>query len=346
MGIPRGLFEKMIGTKSVFIIAEAGVNHNGSLQTALRLVDAAKTAGADAVKFQTWKTENVVTRNAKKAAYQLKSTAVKESQFEMLKRLELSYRDFRTIKGYCDRKKIVFLSTADEIESAAFLNGLQPMFKVGSAELTDLPFLRKLAAFNKPVLLSTGMGTIQDIKAALDALRQGGLNKKKIAILHCHSDYPTEYKDANLRAIMTIHEIFGLPVGYSDHTLGIEVTVAAVALGARIIEKHFTLNRHMAGPDHKISLTPAELKVMVTSIRHAEAALGDGIKRPSGKEEKNMPLIRKSIVAKNQIKKGEVFNERNLTVKRPGLGVSPSRWDEVMGRRAKKTYEADEMIKL
>lgn len=336
----------MFGRNEVYIIAEAGVNHNGSLARAKELIEAACQAGADAIKFQTWKTENVITRSAPKTAYQHEQAGADSDLFTMLKRLELSYADFAILKEYCDACGITFLSTADEYESAVFLNTLQDFFKIGSAELTDWPFLRKIAAFGKPVFLSTGMSDLSEIFAALRVLSESGLSKDHVVVLHTNTEYPTPFADANLLAIRTIAVELGVRTGYSDHTLGIEATLAAVALGACVVEKHFTLDRKLPGPDHKASIEPAELKRMVEGIRKIELALGTGIKAPSPSEMKNMPLIRKSIVAKRPIRAGETFSEENITVKRPGLGVSPIHWDRVIGQIADRNYEKDDFICL
>lgn len=335
----------MIGRNSVFVIAEAGVNHNGSLSLAKKLVDIAKKSGADAIKFQTWKTENVVTKNAEKPSYQVLQNN-EDSQFEMLKKLELSYQDFEEIKQYCDKTGIIFMSTADEYESACFLKDMVPIIKIASSELTDLPFLKKIAQFGKPIILSTGMGTLEEIDRALSTILNEGLDKKNIVILHANTAYPTPLEDANLRAITTIREKFQVEVGYSDHTLGFETVIAAVALGAIVIEKHFTIDKNMIGPDHKLSLSPEELRKMVTAIRNIEIALGDGIKKASESENKNIPYVRKSIVAKQCIKKGDVFSEKNVTIKRPGNGLSPEYWDELIGNVASKDFKEDELIDL
>jgi N,N'-diacetyllegionaminate synthase len=329
----------------VFIIAEAGVNHNGSLETALEMVDVAKWAGVDAIKFQTWKTENVVTKTSPKAAYQ-KMKDDTTSQFDLLKKLELPYEAFITLKDYCQKIGLEFMSTADEFESARFLAPLQQRIKVGSAELTDWPFLKKIAHFGKPVIISTGMGTLQEVGEALDILIHAGLAKSDITVLHANTEYPTPFCDVNLLAMKNIGEIFGVAFGYSDHTVGIEVPIAAVALGASVIEKHFTLNRAMDGPDHAASLEPGELKAMVEGIRNIQCALGDGVKKPSASELKNMPVARKSIVAKIPILRGETFTDKNITVKRPGFGLSPTRWDEVLGKKAKRNFAIDEHIEI
>ena len=345
MEIQRGWLDKMIGKDKVFIIAEAGVNHNGCIDLAKKLIDAAKLAGADAVKFQTWKTENVITNQAEKPQYQKDNelSGREESQYDMLKRLELAYEDFITLKQYCDDKKIIFMSTADEYESARFLNPLQDAIKIGSAELTDWPFLKKIARFGKPVILSTGMGLLEEIEEAINIMLAQGLPKEFIIVLHANTEYPTSFDDANLRAMVTIGKKLKVEVGYSDHTVGSVAAVAAVALGARVIEKHFTLDREMAGPDHKASVTPEELKKMVDDIRNVELALGTGEKKPSKSEEKNIPFVRKSIVAKTNIKIGEILTEDNITVKRPGNGISPIYWDQIIGSRATNNYNADDL---
>ena len=332
--------------KKVFIIAEAGVNHNGSLQLAKQLIDVAVDAGVDAVKFQTWKTELLVTHSAKQATYQVKNTGIMESQFDMLKKLELSYSNFSELKKYCDNKNIMFMSTPDEIESANFLFDLQDIFKIGSGEITNLPYLRHIGQLGKTVILSTGMSTLGDIEAAIDVLEQAGTNPAKLTVLHCTTEYPTPMNEVNLRAMQSINAAFGVAVGYSDHTQGIEVAIAAVAMGASVIEKHFTLDRNLPGPDHQASLEPAELKAMVTAIRNIEVAMGDGIKRLTPSEAKNKAVARKSLVASREIKAGEVFTDENLTVKRPGTGVSPMCWNEILGKKASHNFLEDELIVL
>ncbi|MBU7008491.1 N-acetylneuraminate synthase [Phosphitispora fastidiosa] len=334
------------GQGKVYIIAEAGVNHNGSLAMAKELIESACQTGADAVKFQTWKTENVITRSAPKTAYQLEQAGLDTDLFTMLKRLELSYADFAKLKEYCDACGTAFLSTADEYESAAFLNTLQEFFKIGSAELTDWPFLRKVAAFGKPVLLSTGMSDLAEISAALKVLSESGLPKEQVVVLHANTEYPTPFANANLLAIRTIAAELGVRTGYSDHTPGIEAALAAAALGACVIEKHFTLNRELPGPDHKASIEPTEFRKMVSGIRKIELALGTGVKAPSPGEKKNIPFIRKSIVALKPIRTGETFSEENITVKRPGFGISPIHWDQVIGQVADRNYEKDDFICL
>lgn len=329
----------------IFIIAEAGVNHNGDIQLANKLIDAAKSAGADAVKFQTFKAESVVSKIAQKAEYQKRTTGTDESQLEMVKRLELSFCDFKKLKKYCEEKEILFLSTPFDFDSIDFLESLEmPIYKVPSGEITNLPYLMKIARIGKPVIMSTGMSDLDEVGSALDVLRDNGAGT--ITLLHCNTQYPTPFEDANIKAMLTLKERFGVAVGYSDHTLGIEAPIAAVALGATVIEKHFTLDKNMEGPDHKASLDPHELKAMVTSIRNIEVALGDGIKRPSKSETPNKEVARKSIVARRNIVKGEIFTEDNLTVKRPGNGISPIKWFEVLGKKATRDFCEDELIEL
>lgn len=330
---------------SVYIIAEAGVNHNGKLDLALKLCDGAKEAGVDAVKFQTWKTENIVTAQARQAAYQTENTGVEESQFDMLKKLELSYDHFRYIQDYCKKIGIDFLSTPDEEESLEFLVSLGlPFIKVGSGEVTNIPYLRKIASCGKPVILSTGMSTLAQVATAYDTLLQAGA--PTVSLLHCTTNYPCPYDEVNLRAMQTLKDAFKCQVGYSDHTMGTEIPVAAVAMGAEIIEKHFTLDRTMEGPDHKASLEPVELKLMVEQIRHIEVAMGDGIKRPNKSEAENAKVVQKSILAKRPIKMGETLTEEMLTVKRAGAGISASLWDNVIGAYAIKDFDIDEPIVL
>lgn len=328
----------------VYIIAEAGVNHNGNFEVACKLVDAAKDAGVDCIKFQTFKSKNLVSHNAQKAEYQ-KDTTGGGSQAEMLKKLELNYDEFLALKDYCDKVGICFLSTPFDFESIDFLNSINIQFwKIPSGEITNYPYLVALATTGKPVVMSTGMCEMAEIIAAIDVLRNNGT--KDIKLLHCNTEYPTPFEDVNLRAMQTMRDSLGLDVGYSDHTKGIEVPVAAVALGATVIEKHFTLDRNMEGPDHKASLEPDELKAMVSSIRHIEQALGNGDKIPSPSEKKNIAVVRKSIVAKTDIKEGDIFSENNVTVKRPGTGISPMRWLEVIGTKAVRDFEEDELIEL
>ena len=332
-------------TMSVFIIAEAGVNHNGSLVLAKKLVDAAKDAGADCVKFQTFVSKNIVSKNAVKAEYQKQQTEPEESQQDMLKKLELSFDEFVELNEYCKSKSIEFMSTAFDFDSIDFLDSLgMGTWKIPSGDITNLPYLIKIAKLNKPVILSTGMSTMEDIRSAIKALKENGA--AELTVLHCTTEYPTPFEDVNLRAMNTIKEEFGVKVGYSDHTKGIEVPIAAVALGATVIEKHFTLDRNMEGPDHKASLEPNELKAMVDSIRHIELALGNGMKQPAESEKKNMAVARKSIIASKDIKAGDIFTEENLTVKRPGDGISPMRWFDIIGKPAPRDFEEDELIEL
>ncbi|MFD1093956.1 N-acetylneuraminate synthase [Providencia vermicola] len=332
-------------TNNVFIIAEAGVNHNGNFELAKQLIDAAVDAGVDAVKFQTWKTELLVTKDAQMAEYQIENTKVEETQFEMLKRLELSYDDFIELKEYCVEKHIIFMSTPDEEQSANFLNSLQDVFKIGSGELTNTPFLRHIANFGKPVILSTGMGYLSEIEHAIFTLLNAGLSLQQITVLHATTDYPTSPEDVNLLAMTTIKNAFpGITIGYSDHTLGIEIPIAAVALGAKVIEKHFTLDKNMDGPDHKASLEPIELSNMVKAIRNIEHALGTGWKVPTETEKLNRDIVRKSIIAKKVIPLGAHITEDMLEIKRPGNGIPPTRWDEVIGSIAKKDYQIGELI--
>jgi N,N'-diacetyllegionaminate synthase len=335
----------MIIKRSIFIIAEAGVNHNGSLEMALQLIDVAVAAGADAVKFQTFKAEKVIAVNAPKAGYQKQTTGSDESQLEMIKKLELDETSHIQLYQYCQHKGIQFLSTPFDLESVDLLErlGLET-FKIPSGEITNLPYLRKLGALKKRLILSTGMADLGEIEDALDVLAESGTPLKNITVLHCNTEYPTPFEDVNLRAMLTIGHAFGVAVGYSDHTPGIEVAVAAVALGAAVLEKHFTLDRNLPGPDHKASLEPDELKAMVQAIRNIEKALGNGIKRPSPSEFKNKSIARKSLVATQTIKTGELFSADNITAKRPGAGISPMRWDKVMGQLAQKDYEKDELI--
>jgi N,N'-diacetyllegionaminate synthase len=331
----------------VFIIAEAGVNHNGSLKIAKKMVDAAKEAGADACKFQTFEAERIISRFAKKAEYQQRTTSEDESQLEMVKRLELGEEAHRELFSYCRKKNILFLSSAFDTQSVDFLNELGvEIFKIPSGEITNLPYLRKAGSLGKKVIVSTGMATLEEVKGALKILKQSGTSLEDITVLHCNTEYPTPIHDVNLRAMVTIKERFNVKVGYSDHTPGTEVAIAAVALGASVIEKHFTLDRNMEGPDHSASLEPDELKYMISAIRNIEKALGSGIKEPSQSEKKNISVARKSIVASINIKKGELFSVENLAVKRPGTGVSPMEWDRVIGKRAKRNFIEDECIEL
>lgn len=330
---------------SVYIIAEAGVNHNGSIELAKRMVDKASEAGADCIKFQTFISKNIASKIAVKADYQKQQTDTNESQLDMLSKLELSFTEFIDLNNYCQTKGIEFLSTAFDFESIDFLDSLEmSTWKIPSGDITNLPYLVKIAKLNKTVILSTGMSTIEDIRSAVTILKENGSGD--ITILHCTTEYPTPYRDVNLSAMKTIENEFAVPVGYSDHTRGIEISIAAVAMGATIIEKHFTLDRSMEGPDHKASLEPEELKDMVTAIRNVEVAIGSGAKKPAESEQKNMAVARKSIIAKHAIIKGEIFTEDNLTVKRPGNGISPMRWFEVLGQMASRDFEEDELVEL
>jgi N,N'-diacetyllegionaminate synthase len=330
---------------SVFIIAEAGVNHNGLIDNAYRLIDVAVEAGADAVKFQTFKAEKLVSKSADKANYQKQTTDESETQFEMIKKLELSVDVHKKLIKYCNERGIMFLSTPFDHDSINLLNelGLEIM-KIPSGEITNLPYLRHIGALKKKVILSTGMSTLEEVGDALSILINAGTSKENITVLHANTMYPTPLNDANLNAMLTIQQEFDITVGYSDHTMGIEVDIAAVAMGASIIEKHFTLDNSLSGPDHKASLEPKELKAMVTSIRNIEKALGNGVKMPSNSEKPNISVARKSIVANQAIKIGDIFTEENITVKRPGNGISPMKWDEVVGSVSEKDYQIDELI--
>ncbi len=329
----------------VFIIAEAGVNHNGSIELAKKLIDIAVEAKVDAVKFQTFKANNLVSKNAQKAEYQKQTTDSQESQFDMLKKLELDVETHSELISYCNSKNILFLSTPFDHDSIELLNDLDlEIFKIPSGEITNLPYLRHIGSLNKKVILSTGMANIGEIEDALDILIDAGTKKENITVLHANTMYPTPMEDVNLKAMVTIGNTFEIAYGYSDHTLGIEVDIAAVAMGASCIEKHFTLDNTMDGPDHKASLEPDELIAMVKAIRNIELALGSSIKKPSKSETPNMQIARKSIVAKIAINMGETFTEDHLTVKRPGNGISPMRWDEVVGTIATKDYHEDELI--
>ena len=334
-------------TNRTLIIAEAGVNHNGDLGLAKRLIDAASEAGADLVKFQSFSADRLATRTAKKADYQTQATDCKESQHEMLRRLELSPEMLKEIIGHCLERNIGFFSTGFDIESIDLLISLgQNRFKIPSGEITNLPYLRHIGRLGKEIILSTGMATMGEIEAAIDVLEQAGTQRAEITVLHCTTEYPTPMVEVNLRAMQIIHRAFGVVVGYSDHTCGIEVAIAAVAMGASVIEKHFTLDRELPGPDQKASLEPEELKAMVAAIRNIEIALGDGIKRLTPSEARNKSVSRKSLVASKAIKAGEIFNIKNITTKRPGTGISPMRWDEVIGRQAQRDFSIDELIEL
>jgi len=329
----------------VFIIAEAGVNHNGSIDTAKKLIDVACSAGADAIKFQTFKATNLVTKHSQKANYQKETSCNRETQFEMLKKLELDKKKHQELISYCNNKKIIFLSSPFDHESIDLLDDLGlEIFKIPSGEITNRPYLEHIGKLDKKIILSTGMSNMDEVKNALDILINSGTKKSNITILHANTEYPTPMKDVNLRAMVSIGKELDIKFGYSDHALGIEVDIAAVAMGAICVEKHFTLDRNMKGPDHKASLKPNQLKEMVRAIRNIEIALGDGIKKPSQSEIPNIAIVRKSIVAKTIIKKGEVLNENNLAIKRPGRGLSPMHWDKVINTKAKKDYQEDELI--
>jgi len=332
--------------EKVLIIAEAGVNHNGDINLAKKLIDAATYAGVDYVKFQTFNSKKLVSRNAQKANYQKANTNnTSESQLAMLQKLELSKEAHYELIAHCNTKKIKFLSTGFDVDSIRFLNDLDiDLFKVPSGEITNLPYLRLLGSLNKPVIISTGMADMKEIEDALEVVLKSGTSINNITILHCNTEYPTPMQDVNLRAMLSIKENFNVAIGYSDHTLGIEIATAAVALGATVIEKHFTLDKTMDGPDHKASLDPTELKTMVDAIRNIEVALGNGIKEPSPSELKNKPVARKSLVANKNIKKGTFFSNENLAIKRPGIGISPMLWDDYIGKKASKDYNEDDLI--
>lgn len=327
------------------VIAEAGVNHNGSFELAKQLVDKAVEAGADIVKFQTCKAENVISRYADKAEYQKETTGEADSQLDMVRKLMLTYEEYGQLKEYCEEKGITFLSTAFDLPSVDYLHSIgMKLWKIPSGEITNLPLLIKIAQLHEPVIMSTGMSELSEVGEAVKVLKENGAGQ--ITLLHCTTEYPAPYEDVNLRAMETMAGEFNLSVGYSDHTKGIEIPVAAVARGACVIEKHFTLDRNMEGPDHKASLEPHELKQMVDSIRNVEKAIGDGVKRVSASEQKNQDIARKSIIAAKAIKAGEVFSEDNVTTKRPGNGINPMRWFELLGRTAKHDYEEDYLIEL
>lgn len=330
------------------IIAEAGVNHNGSMDIARQLIDAAVDAGVDIIKFQTFKADRLVSKDAKKAAYQQQNTADgNDSQYDMLKQLELTEQDHEQLMAYCKAKGIRFWSTAFDLESIDYLHSLgMTMWKIPSGEITNYPFIRKVAQCADRVIMSTGMCDEADVRRAIEVLTRHGVSQDRITILHCNTQYPTPYEDVNLKAMQTIAREFGVGVGYSDHTPGIEVPIAAVALGAEVIEKHFTLDRTLPGPDHKASLEPHELKAMVAAIRHIEQALGDGVKRVTDSERANIAVARKSIVAARPIRQGETLTEDNLTVKRPGTGISPMEWESVVGKAACRDFNTDEQIIL
>lgn len=326
------------------IIAEAGVNHNGDIKTAKSLITSAKKCGADIIKFQTAKLDALVSKYAPMAEYQVKNTGIKETQKDMLQKLLLSFSDFMELAGYCEQIGIKFLSTPFDIDSIHFLDTLQDIWKIPSGEITNYPYLVEIAKTGKKVILSTGMSTLEEVKGAVHVLNENGAGI--ITLLHCTTEYPAPLQDVNLKAMLTLKKHFGGEVGYSDHTLGTEVSIAAVALGASIIEKHFTLDRNMEGPDHKASLEPDEFAAMVKSIRNVEKALGDGNKKPSESEKGNLVAARKSIVALKAIKKGDVFSEQNITTKRPGSGINPMHWEKILGTRAARDFKEDELIEL
>ena len=334
-------------TSRTLIIAEAGVNHNGDLALARQLIDVAAVAGADLVKFQTFTADRLATRAAQKADYQNRTTTSTESQHEMLSRLELTDAMHHELIAHCATRKIGFFSTGFDIESVDLLvrHG-QNHFKIPSGEITNLPYLRHIGRLGKSVILSTGMANLGEIEAAIDALEAAGTPRAMLTVLHCTTEYPTPMAEVNLRAMLSIHAAFGVAVGYSDHTQGIEVAIAAVAMGATVIEKHFTLDRNLPGPDHKASLEPAELNALVAAIRNIEVALGDGIKRLTTSEARNRPVVRKSLVASRAIKSGALFTAENITAKRPATGISPMRWDEVIGKTALRDFGPDELIVL
>ena len=330
---------------AVYIIAEAGVNHNGSVELAKKMADVAKKAGADVVKFQTAIPELVISVFAEKAEYQKAETGAEESQLDMCRKIHFDFEGHREVKKYCDEIGIAYLSTPFDLASCDFLQQLgMPVFKIPSGEITNLPYLEKIASYHKPVIMSTGMSMMDEVGAAVEILQKGGAGE--ITLLHCNTEYPTPYEDANVKAMLDLKKRFGLKVGYSDHTLGLEAPLAAVALGAEVIEKHFTLDKNMDGPDHKASMDPDELCALVKAVRITEKVLGSGVKAPSASELKNKDIARKSIVAARDIKKGEVFSEQNLTVKRPGNGITPMRWYDVLGKTAVRDFGADELIEL
>ncbi len=330
---------------SVLIIAEAGVNHNGSFELAKKMADVAKAAGADIVKYQTAVPELVISQFAPKAEYQKDTTGEGESQLDMVRKLHFGFAQHKELKEYCDSIGIMYLSTPFDLDSIDFLASMDmPVWKIPSGEVTNLPYLEKVAKLGKPVIMSTGMCEISEIKEALEILEKNGAGE--VTILHCNTEYPTPLKDANVKAMLDIKNNFGTAVGFSDHTLGLEAPLAAVSLGATVIEKHFTLDKTMEGPDHQASMSPDELVALVKAIRNTEVALGDGVKRVTESEAKNKDIARKSIVAKVEIKAGEVFTEENITVKRPGNGISPMKWYEVLGQTAKRDFSLDELIEL
>ena len=327
------------------LIAEIGWNHMGDMDLAKRMIESASKSGADIVKFQTSVPHLHISKFAEMAKYQIKNCKFKSSQLKMAKKISLPLEDFIKLKKYCLKKKIGFLSTPFDIKSINLLNKIKlNCFKIPSGEITNLPYLREIGRLNKKIIISTGMANLKEIENAIKILTKSGTSKKKISILHCNTEYPTPYKDVNLKAMKSLEKKFKCPVGYSDHTTGIEIPIAAVALGASIIEKHITLNKNMKGPDHKASIEPKDFENMIKGIRIIERSLGNGIKKASSSEIKNIPIARKSIVALTKIKKGEVFSEKNLTVKRPGTGLSPMQWDKVLGKKSHKDYVEDQLI--
>jgi len=333
--------------EKITIIAEAGVNHNGSMALAKKLIEAAANAGADYVKFQTFITEEGISKNAERAKYQIKNTGNNDSQLEMIKKLELSFDQHKELKIYCENIGVKYLSTAFDLKSIDFLNSINiDLFKIPSGEITNLPFLRKIESLGRPIFLSTGMANLSEISNALEILNGSNRLRKDITVLHCTTEYPAPIEEVNLNAMITIKNKFKVPVGYSDHTLGIEIPIAASGLGAKVIEKHLTLDCTLDGPDHAASLEPKDFKKMVRGIRNIEKAMGDGIKKPTQSEKMNMAIARKSIIAKRSILKGDKFTEQNLTVKRPGTGISPMNWDEIIGSISDRNYELDDLIKL
>jgi len=338
----QDIFQRM-STSPCFVIAEAGVNHNGDMELAKKLVDAAVEAGVDVVKFQTFRSEDLVSSSASMAEYQEKNIGEKESQLEMLKKLELNYDSFKELKEYCDQKGIIFMSTPHTEDAVDFLEPLVPAFKVGSGDINNLPVLRKMASKGKPIILSTGMSSLEDVKEAVKIIEEAG--NLQIILLHCTTNYPCPFDEVNLRAMNTLQAEFpDLPCGYSDHTLGISVPIMAVALGALVIEKHFTLDKDMEGPDHKASLDPKELKQMTQEIRNVEVALGDGIKKPNPSEIKIAEVAKKSVIANRDIKQGEVIKTEDLIIKRPGTGIEPKHFDDVVGRTTKQDIQKDTLI--
>jgi N,N'-diacetyllegionaminate synthase len=331
--------------RKIFFIAEAGVNHNGSMEMAKQLIEAAKSAGADAVKFQTFVAENVISRFAPKAEYQMRTTNPGESQLEMAKKLQFTQGQFLELKEHCERQGILFLSTPFDLDSIDVLKQLKvKLFKIPSGEITNLPYLRKIGALRKRVILSSGMSDLGEVRCAINVLVEAGTRRKNICVLHCTTEYPAPYEEANLSAIETMRNALKVDIGFSDHTPGIVLPIAAAALGVSVIEKHFTLDKNLPGPDHTASLSISELQEVVRGIRIVEAAMGDGVKRCTRSEAKNLPIARKSIVAAVDIRKGQVLNEQNLTVKRPGTGISPMKWDKVRGRKAVRNFQQDELI--